>query len=317
MVAWISIACTDDAIEQSRLMYLDAGDDAAPSPARGAAAPDLRFKWVGSAFGVSRMQSASSFLLGANASHGAVAYQAQTPMQLSVQVADTADAGADHADAGAFWALAGLRRYAVFTPAPAVELLHRIDKGGSLERLDRDLAELFAQNLVVSSLDFAELMEEGRYGLLAATPNTSKPRYVGLSTSLAREHLSEWVASEAAQSHVVTALGGAGDELRVISYGRDGDRDTYETQVREVEIGSRQGLEKFEENARALADQGYILTAFGRAGATFLLVGTRKAGETAQRSLSTSTQRHPPLEQGYAIVAWLQLGESSFAVLEN
>ena len=59
-------------------------------------------------------------------------------------------------------------------------------------------------------------------------------------------------------------------------------------------------------SAVELADAGYIITAFGRAGGgEYVLVGTRVRGDTAPRPLQVWTSMNEAfgLLQGYAVVA--------------
>jgi len=92
--------------------------------------------------------------------------------------------------------------------------------------------------------------------------------------------------------------------LFVAAYTRDDDARRYETKVLEA------SFDDLLERARSLADDGYVITAFGRDGPTLLLVGTRPVGEHAPREILTMTldeaRTKLMYERGFAIVAWIR-----------
>lgn len=95
------------------------------------------------------------------------------------------------------------------------------------------------------------------------------------------------VAADGQASRVVTAVAtdGAG-MVHVISYGWQGDTVTkYDTTTRTLAPGDLAGA------AQALAQQGYLLTAFGgNEDRGYVLVGTKVQGDTIPRPLVLATQ---------------------------
>lgn len=114
---------------------------------------------------------------------------------------------------------------------------------------------------------------------------------------------------DASQSRVITAVAfDASGQVNLISYGWSDDADTvYETSAVNVagkDIGDA---------ATGLAQQGYIITAFG--GNTtrgYLLIGTKVSGDTTPRPTIVATQSNTPLSPGatagYALVGFVCYG---------
>jgi hypothetical protein len=111
------------------------------------------------------------------------------------------------------------------------------------------------------------------------------------------------VAQQGAAGRVVTAISSNDGQITFFSYGWESDTTTvYETQVVTASTADAPTA------AADLAQQGYIITAFGLADTSgdFVLVGTRVAGDTMARpflTAQTSAAVQTIQQQGYAVVA--------------
>jgi len=117
------------------------------------------------------------------------------------------------------------------------------------------------------------------------------------------------VQQEGAGGRVVTAISSNNGQVTYLSYGWQADTTTvYETQVATASIVDAPAA------GADLAQQGYIITAFGMADAStssVVLVGTRVAGDTMARPFVTATtfssfQQQGYAQQGYAIVGFVE-----------
>ncbi len=89
---------------------------------------------------------------------------------------------------------------------------------------------------------------------------------------------------------------------------------TYETRIADATSAT------LASEAKTLAADGYIVTAFGRnGGGPLLLVGTRPAGVTTPRTITTQAM-NPDLSSFGAVVAWVfdpMLPGSKLVILER
>lgn len=117
------------------------------------------------------------------------------------------------------------------------------------------------------------------------------------------------VAGDAAQSRVVTALSfdDSASQIDLLSYGWQADQTTtYDTDV----VLAGPAIPEVEAAVKTLAQQGYILTAFGgNFSDGFLLVGTKVHGDTTARPILLFDQNSAPAAagalEGYAPVGRL------------
>lgn len=161
------------------------------------------------------------------------------------------------------------------------------------------LEEAHRSGMILSAID---LMPRSCI-LLSVGEERLDTRYRGTATFVPRNGLADWLTHASEAGRVVTAISGDGDRMLVAAYARDDDPRRYEAKVLEASFAS------VFERARSLADDGYIITAFGRDGTALLLVGTRPLGEHAPREMLAMTfaQARTKLmqEDGFAIVAWI------------
>jgi len=124
--------------------------------------------------------------------------------------------------------------------------------------------------------------------------------------SVSPEELQAAVSAEGSFGRVITAISQDGSNATFLSYGWDADVVTiYDAQVVSVSVGGAADA------ATNLAQQGYIITARGRAddGGSLYLVGTRVRGDTLARPFTVahnSSEEQSMLNEGYAIVGVLE-----------
>ncbi len=197
--------------------------------------------------------------------------------------------------------------------------------GGEYSNLASDLAggatgvesTLASPNSVITSLD----LEPVNNAYAVAWIQASSQSGAGSAFAMKREVVApnavqDAVAKDAAQSRVMTAVSfDANGRVNLISYGWQGDTSTtYDTQVVAV------GATDIEAAASELANEGYILTAFG--GDTtngFLLIGTKVKGDTMARPLlifdqSTNGSPYTSALEGYAPVARVEYANANGAL---
>lgn len=263
----------------------DAAPDVPPAPAR---APDLRFQWVGAFASYSQGIITDESPTGAIISHGPWVW---SPLEMSVPGAPA-------------WFITD------FAPQELIEDLDSTVTAGPVSMLADEEAKLLAQCEVITSLD---VTSDG-YGLVATAPASRVPAYTGTAIDTDRAGLATWAASEGMRGHVVTAVSGNGSSIHALSFARDGDTATYETRIADATSAT------LESEAKAIAADGYIVTAFGRNGdGPLLLVGTRPAGVTTPRTITTQAM-NPDLSSFGAVVAWVfdpMLPGSELVILER
>lgn len=124
------------------------------------------------------------------------------------------------------------------------------------------------------------------------------------------------VAADAAASRVVTAVSFDSDgKANLLSYGWKGNTATvYDTAV--ISASTQQEIES---GAQMLADEGYILTAFGGDPTNgFLLIGTKVQGDSLARPIIIADQSTPGCyhcSAGYAPVIWYQAPAQYYSVV--
>lgn len=202
----------------------------------------------------------------------------------------------------------------VFTNLPAGQSgLTTYYDGGDYSKFGSDLtgggsgieSTLASSNSVITSLDLEPGNNAYAVAWIQASQSTSGSAFDMKREVVSPNAVQNTVANDAAQSRVVTAVSfDANGQANLLSYGWQGNTTTvYDTQVVCV------GATDIEEAASELANEGYILTAFG--GDTtngFLLVGTKVHGDTLPRSVlmfDQSTGSFPQTADlaGYAPVA--------------
>ncbi len=113
------------------------------------------------------------------------------------------------------------------------------------------------------------------------------------------------VAQDAEQSRVITAVSfDANGRANLFSYGWQGDtRTVYDTQVVSIPAEGDQVGQTVTSAAQSLADEGYILTAFGGDATNgFLLIGTKVRGDSLPRPIFDQACPQGGCTKGYAPV---------------
>lgn len=156
-------------------------------------------------------------------------------------------------------------------------------QGRAYQQFDADLNAMNAANVVIHSLDFEPA--NNAYGMAWVST------FANGGFDLRREgvtpaEIAATAAQDGAESRVITAVSFDADgNANLFSYGWTGDQSTvFETSV---VLTTLNGIV---EQARALAEAGYTISAFGGNDANgYLLVGTRVAGDTLPRALVVSS----------------------------
>lgn len=166
-----------------------------------------------------------------------------------------------------------------------------------LEKLDADLSSKNTPNTVVTSLDIEASNDV--YGMSIMQGTTGGFDYSHEVSPLSG--VQSLIAQDGAKGRVVTAISfdDSSGEVNMLSYGWASDKTTvYETSVIPAtydNIGAA---------ATTLANEGYIITAFGGNDTDgYLLVGTRVQGDSIPRPILVSPDASISI-QGYARVGW-------------
>ncbi|MET0287616.1 MAG: hypothetical protein ABW352_24220 [Polyangiales bacterium] len=286
--------------------------------------PDLRFKWVGVQprveFGPTWIRNGDGVgeLFQSEGLTGVV------PLGLFLQRADVVamqitDGGTLDAFDGGMAADASLgpgrdTAHAWFTPLALIEPMRTRKTTHLRDNLESELAFLNQEGMVVSAID----LTASYFQMTAAGEVRARSRYLASAQFVTRDVLSQWVARASESGRVVTAIGGDGRMVYVAAYARERDERRYEARVLEA------GFVTLVEAARSLADDGYIITAFGQDRATLLLVGTRPVGERTKREIRAlsrpSAFRLLSDGTGFAVVAWVEYSpfqEESLVILQR
>jgi hypothetical protein len=242
------------------------------------AAPDLRFKWVGAGLQM-HLYGLGPLPLG-DVGNGfkITAPYGVTPLDLSGDPFEFITRGFS---------------------VPDLEPMIVTGASGQLPDIQSDLDQLVDARTVVVSLDTGFLAtslaaENGSYiAVLSGSQDGDlyEPLYQPYSRgTTTAAGLADWIATQLSPGQVVTALGPTSDGLFVTAFGRVGDSTSYETQVVTAT------LDDLVSQLQGLAEDGYVITAFGRADAgtfaagNFVAVGTRAPGQTSPRTLAAVDQ---------------------------
>lgn len=277
------------------------------------AAPDLRFKWVGSGLQVQFF----NFGLLEGGPYAETSFKGTGPYGVAPLVLSGESLG-ESDNAFGF-------------SVPDLEPMIVTGASGLLPNILPDLDQLVDARTVVVSLDTAFAAGDGAsdsYGYYIAVLSgaqsgaTYQPYTRGTTRSTTAAGLVTWMANLLSPGQVVTALGPTADGLFVTASGRDGDSTSYETQV------VMATLDDLVSQLQWLAADGYVITALGRDGtgtdgaSNFVAVGTRAPGQTAARTIEAANTVcggdagyrgpnepvQPLFDAGYALVGAVYTG---------
>ena len=152
---------------------------------------------------------------------------------------------------------------------------------GLLANFPSDLASFSGLDTVITSLDFDAGQNSYCVELVQADAGTGYSQY---SQTLLPTGLQAAASQEGTAGHVITAVTLNNGQATYFAYGWQGDPLTiYEANIATATTTSLSAV------ATTLAQQGYIITAFGGNDKDgFLLVGTRVQGDTTPRQLCVS-----------------------------
>lgn len=161
---------------------------------------------------------------------------------------------------------------------------------GDYSHLDSELQSLNANNnVVIIGFDIEPQVDTIGLAWVQTQPGGFDFRLETVPPS----QLAETVAADGATSRVVTAVGldPSTQMAELISYGWQGDTATvYETTAQIV------SAENIASTALAMANQGYIISAFGGNDTSgYALVGMRVQGDTMPRPYGSSTEGSSPV----------------------
>jgi len=283
---------------------LDAGADGGGAPV--VAAPDLRFKWVGTGFTL----KAAEFT---NAGTGGPSQTGIHGQQFWSALNLTGEGSSD---------------YFLFKTVENLETMTGVVISAPLAGMEKDLDGLRDRRGITTSLDSGDFgVDPPGYvynALLIRTDSATVSYDPFVRGAVGPESIGPWAAQQGSQGNVVTALcpaardadaGGGAGLVYLTAFGRVGDTATYETQVA-ISPYAALGAQ-----LDAMAAGGYVVTALGRDGTgrdgagNFVAVGTRVAGQTSPRAIkivdvpcitgggaSTGTALEALLADGYALV---------------
>lgn len=159
-------------------------------------------------------------------------------------------------------------------------------------------AVLADSNNVITSLDIQQPQNAFAYSV---AQQASGAPFIGSLRVSTPAQIDNDAANEGASGRVITAIALAGTQLQYLSYSWQNDTSTtYETKISKVAAVADIGAA-----ATNLANEGYIITAFGGTAGDFYLVGTRVRGDVKARSMliQSGTARSAFYQGGYAVVA--------------
>lgn len=169
-------------------------------------------------------------------------------------------------------------------------------QSGRLNELTADLGTLAGPGNMIASLDLCD--GQNAYGL-SNIQTSAAHGFLPATRRLPVEDLQAAATQEGQLSRVITAVARTAGQALFISYGWQEDTTTlYEARVATATLAT------IGSEASALAEQGYIITAFGGTSQDgYVLVGTRVQGDTMPRPLAWVTWPHgPSMGRGYAVV---------------
>lgn len=306
-------ACVDDGKPASPSDFgaADAGDGGYTEPplreVTPAPVPDLRFKWVGAdafEFRTTLTTNAGGGIGGALEYNGSVS---MTPLELWLEPRSrdmpmsAPDSGDDKNYARGSWF------FAIFEVTPSLGPLNAISSSGYMHYFERDLVKPFAKtHRLVSSFDIAIAASEDHdtFGVIGIGRADQEQIFTKcVIDRKPRAELESALQQEASEGRVTTALAGDGSLITFFSYDWIGDTKHYEVKLLEADY------ENLDERARTLADEGYIITAFGRDLEVLLLVGTREEGTSEPRTIELLQEWELPRVLPGAIVAHVSNNE--------
>lgn len=173
-----------------------------------------------------------------------------------------------------------------------------------MQQDESDDGSIASANSVITSLDLRPLNEAYAATWMSTTQTTG---FALRRQVVAPNAVASTVAADAAQSRVVTAVSfdDSTGQVDLLSYGWQADTTTaYDTDVLEV----NPAVPDIEAAASTLAQDGYIITAFGgNFNDGFWLVGTKVHGDSMPRPVQIFDQNSAPFApyslEGYAEVA--------------
>lgn len=168
-------------------------------------------------------------------------------------------------------------------------------KSGPINKLSYDIDKI-DNSYVVNSLDFSQ--NAGAYAF-QGTCSSGIYKYTRSMKTLPMIDIQKEATAEGLLSRVITAISFIGDEATFISQGWDGDGDSkYDV---DVEFAT---VDTFQDVARTLADNGYLITAIG--GNSFdgyIFVGTKISGDSRPRPLIIwNSVDNQPIYRGFAYI---------------
>ncbi|HJZ88696.1 MAG TPA: hypothetical protein VKN99_26160 [Polyangia bacterium] len=301
------LGCGDDSAQSDAALV----PDASAADAHVAALPDLRFKWI-DAFPKFSLNVCTNVLCGSNTHHDQFAW-----IPVGMGSGDATDA---QLDAGPLPSDSWIS--ADFTPTAQIENMTSVLLVGRPGMMQSTLDDLFAQHLVITSLDTSD---DHFFGSTASGP-TGGSEYADHRIFMgARAQLDAWATSEGTSGRVITAVTSDRALVQAYSFGRSGDTSTYETRLADATF------DNLAAQASMLASEGYFLTAFGRVNpepfaGPFVLVGTRPSGATSPRTARTQAVTTTSycsaiaadLQDGFAIVGWaFDINDRYFIISER
>jgi hypothetical protein len=195
---------------------------------------------------------------------------------------------------------AGKTSFAVFKPLYPAEPLRITQERGSDSLLAGNLTQVAREGMVLNAVD----LRLGTFAMTAFGETPHSTRYEQTTEYVARAMLPDWLRRAGEAGQVVTAISGGGERMFVAAYTRGGDARRYEMTVLEASYGD------LVERAQSLADEGYVITAFGRDSSSLLLVGTRVIGDWMKREILAmqfeDAREKLVNEAGFAVVAWIR-----------
>lgn len=278
--------------------------------------PDLRFKWVGEddfEFHTARTTTTMTLSKGFGGTEESLGSVSITPLELWLEPRSRAmpmsapDIGDDKNFPTANW------YYSFFNVFPSVGPLSATGSAGVMPRFERDMVQgLAKKHRIVNSFDIAIAASEDYDGYAFTAVGRADQEQIYERYVIDRKPMVELetvLQQQASEGLVTTALAGNGSLVTFFSYDRIGDKNRYEVKLLVADF------ESLDERARLLAEEGYMITAFGRDLEALLLVGTRVEGTLEPRSIELLQDWWLPDEIPGAIVARVSDNEGNHKVI--
>lgn len=180
-------------------------------------------------------------------------------------------------------------------------------KSGLISNLSYDIEQI-DNSYVVNSLDFSQ--SAGAYAF-QATHTSGIYKYTRSIKTLPIVDIQKEAAAEGILSHVITAISLIGDKVTIISQGWDGDGDSrYDVDVEFAKVDTFQNV------ARTLADNGYLISAIGGNSLDgYIFVGTKMSGDSRPRPLIIwDSVNNQPIYRGFAYIGHIFIPPSPQAI---